>query len=59
MYDEKDLLFSIAELQQERRKANTDFYSTRRRALDIAIFFLEKAIVQMIEKGDEFFSYEV
>lgn len=59
MYDEKDLLFSIAELQQERRKANTDFYPTRRKALDIAIFFLEKAIVQMIEKGDEFFSYEV
>ena len=55
MYDEKDILFSLEELHQERRKANCDFYPTRRKALDIAIFFLEKTIISKIERDDIFF----
>ena len=58
MYDEKDILFSLSELHQERRKAVSDFYPTRRKALDIAIFFLEKTIIQRIEQEDDFFKQE-
>ena len=54
MYDEKDILFALTEMHQERLKANSDFYPTRRKALDIAIFFLERAAVSMVEEGGFF-----